>query len=239
MEHDHPDCYPTASSYEDAFIQYINNVSPEGFVLLCTDDIGVQSLVKKNLNKKVFTYGFNKDADYKAVDLSINQFGAYRFSVQYHQNQITDVSLRVPGKHNVQNATAAIAVANQLGLDTKAAADAVGLFESTGRRFDLLGTINGITIIDDYAHHPTEIKATLEAAKNRFPSQQFGWYGSRIPIPELSHYLINLSPLSRMRIKSLLPKFLPHAKPTTNFQPKPSWILCSILTYALWQILIK
>lgn len=172
MEHDHPDCYPTASSYEDAFIQYINNVSPEGFVLLCTDDIGVQSLVKKNLNKKVFTYGFNKDTDYKAVDLSINQFGAYRFSVQYHQNQITDVSLRVPGKHNVQNATAAIAVANQLGLDIKAAADAVGLFESTGRRFDLLGTINGITIIDDYAHHPTEIKATLEAAKNRFPSQQ-------------------------------------------------------------------
>ncbi len=171
MEHDHPDCYPTPESYEDAFIQFINNVSHDGFVLLCANDVGNQNLLKKNLNKKIFTYGLTPNANYQAVDLSINPLGAYRFSIQHQQNYITEVSLRVPGKHNVQNATAAIAIADQLGLDAQAAANAIGLFESTGRRFDLLGTINGITIIDDYAHHPTEIKATLEAAKNRFPGR--------------------------------------------------------------------
>lgn len=171
MEHDHPDCYPTPVDYQNAFTSFINNVSPEGFLLAGVDDAGIQKLLKTDPHKKTFKYGFAENADYRAVDLSINPFGAYSFTVQYQQTILTPLHLQVPGKHNVQNALAAIAAAHQLDLDTTAAAQALGKFESTGRRFELLGTINGITIIDDYAHHPTEIKATLQAAKNRFPAQ--------------------------------------------------------------------
>jgi UDP-N-acetylmuramate--alanine ligase len=171
LEHDHPDCYPTPAAYEEAFIQYIHNVSSDGFILMCADDSGIQHLLKKNIDKKIFTYGLTTSSDYQAVNLSTNSLGAYRFTIQHQDTPLTEISLRVPGKHNVQNATAAIAMADKLGLDIQLASKAIGLFESTGRRFDLVGTFQGITIIDDYAHHPTEIKATLEAAKNRFPGQ--------------------------------------------------------------------
>ena len=98
--------------------------------------------------------------------------GNYRFNAYFKQTHLAQVSLGVPGLHNVQNALAALAVAHELNMPVTKAAQALTEFLGTGRRFELRGEISGITVIDDYAHHPTEIRATLAAARNRYPDRQ-------------------------------------------------------------------
>lgn len=174
MEHDHPDCYPTQADYLQAFIQFVQNVPEDGLVLMNADDSGLVELQKFFPQNKYFTFGFHPTANYQARNLTIGKNGGYAFDFFTNQGEAfnTHVELSVPGKHNVLNACAALALADQLGLNMPEAAKAIDKFTSTGRRFDILGTVNQITIIDDYAHHPTEIKATLEGAKSRFPGQR-------------------------------------------------------------------
>jgi UDP-N-acetylmuramate--alanine ligase len=113
---------------------------------------------------------------YQAVNLSANDLGGYSFEVSYHQenelDKLVSTALQVPGEHNVRNALAVLAAVHQLGLDVDKASQALSAYTGTGRRFDIRGEVEGITIIDDYAHHPTEIRATLAAARTRFSGRR-------------------------------------------------------------------
>ncbi len=175
-EHDHPDCYPTPSDYQQAFLAFARKVSPQGYLLICGDDEGNQAIIKQLSGMNILTYGFGTDNDFQACNLSINNSGSYHFSIvqkdPYKEKLLVDVDLSVPGKHNVLNATAAIVIAQRNGLDLDRCARLLWQFSGTGRRFDLYAETNGITLIDDYAHHPTEIITTLEAAKSRYPERQ-------------------------------------------------------------------
>lgn len=176
LEHDHPDCYPTLADYQQAFLDFTKRISNDGYLFICGDDPGILKIKSSITSSKVFTYGLSDQCDYQAVDLKINEYGAYRFKVEYKNGpasiQITEISLKVSGKHNVLNALAAIAIAHQLHFDLKESSRALANFSGTARRFEVVGEIDGITIVDDYAHHPTEITATLQAARMRYPDRK-------------------------------------------------------------------
>ncbi len=176
LEHDHPDCYPTFSDYLQAFKAFAEKISSDGHVFVYLEDAGNQKLMSILAHPSVTTYGMSADCDYHAKDIQINQMGGYQFTVYQYAEQETKqlviVDLSVPGLHNVLNALAAIGVAHILGLDLADAAQALSEFSGTARRFDILGEVNQITIIDDYAHHPTEIQATLQAARTRYPNRK-------------------------------------------------------------------
>ena len=177
VEYDHPDCYPTLTDYLAAFSEFVSGLEPEGVLLVCQDDPGAISLMKYiPKDCTAYTYG-TQSGNYQASEIKPNNHGGFDFQVNWLTTKSTakglgSVSLQVPGKHNVQNATAALAVAHQLGQPLEQAALALGSFLGTGRRFDIIGEIKGITIIDDYAHHPTEIRATLAAARARYPDRR-------------------------------------------------------------------
>lgn len=175
IEHDHPDCFPTPESYVEGFQQFINRLQYNGVLLACADDFGAVKLANTHQRKdiKVLTFGKHPQAAYSVNHIEPNQIGGLDFNVNLHQNEtstkLCTVNLQVPGEHNMLNALAAIAVADQLKLNLNDAAAALAEFSGTGRRFDLVGEAGGITVIDDYAHHPTEVRATLAAARSRYP----------------------------------------------------------------------
>ncbi|PKO16944.1 MAG: UDP-N-acetylmuramate--L-alanine ligase [Chloroflexi bacterium HGW-Chloroflexi-10] len=176
IEHDHPDCFPTALDYQMAFHGYCQRVQPQGFILACGDDAGVKKLIGMVKNKRIITYGIEPGNDYQAVDITVNAIGGHNFSLVHHmptgEKVLTSVELQVPGRHNVRNASAAIAIAHQANQNIQRAARVLRQFTGTGRRFEILGEARGITIIDDYAHHPTEIETTLEGARSRYPQRK-------------------------------------------------------------------
>lgn len=170
MEYDHPDCYPTPVDLHDAFMDFIHLLPADGKLVACADDVGAASLLKQNTQRDIhlICYGISaSNLDCTAINLSPNTLGGFSFEASVCGER-TIVALRVPGKHNVLNALAVLSVISLLGLPLESAADALGKFTGTGRRFQLLGEKKGITIIDDYAHHPTEIRATLAAARARY-----------------------------------------------------------------------
>ena len=170
LEHDHPDIYPTAESFRAAFVEFIHLLPEDGAFIYCADDEGAADLVK-DAKVKTIGYGFEKEERGKTVfaeNVKANTRGGFDFTC--HLPLATcNLSLQVPGKHNVWNALAVMTVIAQLGLPLDKAADALSRFRGTGRRFELVGEVNGIAIYDDYAHHPTEIRATLAAARARHP----------------------------------------------------------------------
>ena len=157
LEHDHPDIYPTAESFRAAFVDFIHLLPEDGTFVYCADDEGATDLVK-DANVECIAYSLEK------ANAKPNTHGGFDFEFQNIK-----VALRVPGKHNVWNALAVMTVIAKLGLPLKDAANALGRFSGTGRRFELVGEQNGIAVYDDYAHHPTEIRATLAAARARYP----------------------------------------------------------------------
>jgi len=175
MEHDHPDCFPTYNDYIQAFLAFTKKINPQGFIVICGDDKGNQNLLTHLIQTRRFTYGLEASNDYQATDVKVNSNGGYSFNFSYHSptgtQKLTEVELTVPGLHNVQNALATLVIAHKCNLDMDRSSRLLRQFNGTGRRFDIQGTYNGITLIDDYAHHPTAIKATLEAAKNKYPGQ--------------------------------------------------------------------
>jgi UDP-N-acetylmuramate--alanine ligase len=177
LEHDHPDCYPTMADYTLAFHQFIETIQPGGNFLDCGDYPATRNFLKQ-LPASItgFSYGLLDECDYQAENACV-QDGSYIFNFVRNESGkklilAKDVHLFVPGQHNVQNAAAALAVADRLGLNLQQAASAIASYPGTGRRFELVGEVDGITLIDDYAHHPTEIAATLAAARSRFPHQK-------------------------------------------------------------------
>ncbi len=148
------------------FLDFVSNIPFYGVAVCCTDHPEVQSLVGKITDRRVITYGFNAQADVRAVNLTYKA-GVAHFDValQAEGIMIEDCSLPMPGDHNVSNALSAIAVARHLGMKGDQIRDALAKFGGVNRRFTRVGEVEGVTIIDDYGHHPVEIAAVLKAAR--------------------------------------------------------------------------
>ena len=181
IEHDHPDFFPTLESMYSAFEKFANLLPGDGTLIVCAEDSGAAALIThvRKEGRNVISYGMQSDMTIntplwvQARDVKPNERGGFDFTATTNLASKTSasvkVSLQVPGQHNVRNALAVLAIIGVLGLSRKKAAQALGEFTGTGRRFELRGEVNGIYIFDDYAHHPTEIKATLSGARARFP----------------------------------------------------------------------
>ncbi len=176
VEHDHPDMFPTPESFQDAFRRFVANLEPGGTLILCGQNLEALSLrdVLKS-GQKLKVYGFqNPELDYSADDFQANRDAGMDFDLSIKD---TDgqyrlrVSLQIPGKHNVLNALAAFAVADSLGIDREKIARSLGRFTGSGRRFEIRGEFGGVLLVDDYGHHPTEIQATLSAARSAYPDR--------------------------------------------------------------------
>jgi len=175
VEHDHPDCYPTPEDFRNAFQMFVGQIKPGGCLLACGDRFETAELLllaEKKGNRSL-TYGINNlDNTYLAVNVQANPTrGGFDFQATRNGLSVTSVSLQVPGRHNVENALAALAVGDQMGLSLSEAAQALANFKGTGRRFEIIGESQGVLVVSDYAHHPTEIKATLAAARSRYQNQ--------------------------------------------------------------------
>ncbi len=179
VEHDHPDCFPTYEDFFGAFVAFAERLAPDGVLLACGDDRGAARLRAEVENRRLraLSYSFgdwvgSKDPEYLGRDLQLVGNGCFRFSAFREGIPLADVNLDVPGKHNAYNALAALALADLLGLNLAAAAAALGSYHGAGRRFELRGEAGGVTVIDDYAHHPTEVRATLAAARSCYPDRR-------------------------------------------------------------------
>ena len=175
VEHDHPDIFPTPEVFRQAFLDFVRVLPSDGILLACEDDLGASNIMADaaEAGYQVLSYGIDSNQyDYFAENIKINQFGGFDFDMFHDGSNVATVSLQVPGDHNVKNAMAALAVIDQMGLSVTDAARALGEFIGAGRRFQVIGNAAGVTLIDDYAHHPTEIRATLAAAKSRYPERK-------------------------------------------------------------------
>jgi UDP-N-acetylmuramate--alanine ligase len=184
LEHDHPDLFPTLESMYLAFEKFTDLLPEDGTLIVNTEDSGAATLIPhvRNAGRNVVSYGLqgemtiNTPLWLQARDLQPNQRGGFDFTAVSNISSKTStsvkVSLQVPGEHNVQNALAVLAIVSVLGYSRSKAAKALGEFTGTGRRFQLVGEVNGISIFHDYAHHPTEIKATLAGARARYPERR-------------------------------------------------------------------
>jgi len=170
IEADHLDCYADLDDIKRAFLEFAHRVPFYGLVIGCSDDPNVAELLSE-LSKPVLGYGLSEAAELRASELRFTEAGS-DFAVTLRGRTLGRVSLAVPGEHNVRNALAAIAVALEVGLSFEQASAALAGFRGVERRFQILGERDGVTIIDDYAHHPTEIRATLEAARRSYPDRR-------------------------------------------------------------------
>jgi UDP-N-acetylmuramate--alanine ligase len=170
VDPEHLDHFKTFDAVQDAFRAFVENVPFYGFAVMCIDHPVVQALVGRIEDRRIVTYGENPQADARLVDLNPKGSGS-TFKVEFRDrkdgtaHEIADLHLPMPGRHNALNATAAIAVAHELGLSDDAIRGALAAFGGVKRRFTKTGEWNGVTIIDDYGHHPVEIAAVLRAAR--------------------------------------------------------------------------
>ena len=175
VEYDHPDLFATPADFNKAFRSFVDRIQPEGTLLASGDDLGARDLLTyaKTQGKAIYSYSHShKDADYLATEIKPQPEKGSSFKALHGGKTFAEIHLQVPGLHNVSNALAALAAADLLGLPANEAAMALSDFRGTARRFDIRGEPGGVLIIDDYAHHPTEIRSTLAAAKSRYPGRR-------------------------------------------------------------------
>jgi len=170
IDNDHLDYYGTLENIKQAFVKHINSVPFYGCSILCADDANVMEIMPQ-LNRRYITYGLKGAPDFTAVDIKPLACGS-RFQVIYKGRKLGKVNLRVPGRHNILNSLAAIAVGVELDIPFPLIAEALGEYAGVGRRLEIKGDINNIIVIDDYGHHPTEITATLCAIKDSWPKRR-------------------------------------------------------------------
>jgi UDP-N-acetylmuramate--alanine ligase len=163
LETDHLDCYRDLEDIKSAFIQFANKVPFYGFVVMCLDEPALQDIMPK-VKKKIITYGLNGQADVQAVDI-VHRQNVSTFVVVAGGTDLGEIKLQIPGRHNVLNALAAITVGLRLDVPFDKVKAGIEKFTGVFRRWEIKAEKGGITVIDDYAHHPTEIKATLAGAK--------------------------------------------------------------------------
>ncbi len=165
LEVDHLDCYRDLEDLKQAFTQFVLKVPFYGFIVLCLDEPVLQDILPLMSMKKVITYGLNPQADLQAYDLRHKE-NTSSFMVVKSNQDLGEVTLQIPGKHNVQNALAAIAIGLELGIPFETVKAGIEKFSGVYRRWEKKGEVAGVTVYDDYAHHPTECKATLLGVKS-------------------------------------------------------------------------
>ncbi len=168
IDREHMDTYRDMEDIEQTFLDFMDRVPFYGTVVVCNDDEPLRNLIS-NVQRRVITYGMREDSDFRIVDVdpaAKNEAPGSRFKVEYRGKSLGEFHLHVPGIHNVLNAAAAVAVGIGLEIGVEKVRSALESFRGVDRRFQLRGQVNGISVIDDYGHHPTEIKATLAAARH-------------------------------------------------------------------------
>jgi UDP-N-acetylmuramate--alanine ligase len=163
IDREHVDHYPTLEATRDAFIEFVNKVPFYGAAIVCLDDENVQGILPA-IRRRTITYGTSAQADIEAAEIGCGHF-ASDFRLRYRTRDLGRFQLRIPGRHNVLNAMAAVAVAMELEVKPDVIREALATFSGVDRRFQVRGKEAGVTVIDDYGHHPTEIRATLEGAR--------------------------------------------------------------------------
>jgi UDP-N-acetylmuramate--alanine ligase len=172
IDPEHLDYYGTFERLREAFVSFVENIPFYGFAALCSDHAEVQAMISRLVDRRIVTYGFNPQADFRALNMRPEPDGT-RFDciVANRRNgstyQLGNLFLPMFGKHNVQNALAAISIAVEMGITDNMIRSALEGFGGVKRRFTRVAEVNGLTIIDDYGHHPVEIAAVLEAARQR------------------------------------------------------------------------
>ncbi|MDD8018651.1 MAG: UDP-N-acetylmuramate--L-alanine ligase, partial [Bacteroidota bacterium] len=165
LETDHLDCYRDLEDIKGAFVQFSNKVPFYGFIVLNLDEPALQDILPQLRKKKIVTYGlYSSQADLQAVDIH-HKDNTTAFTVMQNYSELGKVTLQIPGKHNVQNALAALAVGLQLGISFAHAKAGIEKFTGVYRRWEKKGEAKGVVVYDDYAHHPTECRATLSGTK--------------------------------------------------------------------------
>lgn len=164
VEDDHLDYYKNKEQIDKAFNQYINSVSDNGLAIINGDDPSILSMIDK-IERRYITYGLKKGNDVRAIDIKMDEFKS-KFEAKLNGEQFP-IKLKVPGEHNIYNALATISLGKYFGISDEKISFTLSQFVGAQRRFDVLEGPDKVTIIDDYAHHPTEISATLRAANNK------------------------------------------------------------------------
>jgi len=168
IDREHMDHYKDTAELRQAFVYFANRVPFYGASVLCVDDPVVRAILPE-VTRRTLTYGLAEDAEIRATDVELGAGGA-RFTVHAFGSLLGEVRLRLHGRHNVLNALAALAVGREIEIGFEHMAEALEGFTGVGRRFELKGEVAGVRVIDDYAHHPTEIRATLAAARAAAPA---------------------------------------------------------------------
>lgn len=173
VEADHLDYYKTAEAYADAFVTFARRIRPGGLLLACADDAGARSVSEAVEDEpiRVAWYGLDGERFWKASRVKLGPDGA-RFTVERGRAPIGELRLNIPGRHVVMNALAATAACLELDVPFEAIADALARFVGAKRRFEVWGEERGVLVMDDFAHHPTEVRTTIAAAKRRFPDSR-------------------------------------------------------------------
>jgi UDP-N-acetylmuramate--alanine ligase len=170
VDPEHLDYYGTVEALQQAFVDFADRVPFYGLAVLCVDHPVVQHLIPR-IGKRHTTYGLSPQAEWRADDIRHGPFQS-KFLVSYKGKQQGEVTLHMVGAHNVLNALACCAVAHELGISFKLTAEALKEFAGVQRRFTVRGEAKGITVVDDYGHHPAEIRATLAGARASFPHRR-------------------------------------------------------------------
>ena len=164
IDREHMDCYRDLADVEETFVAFMERVPFYGMVIACADD-PLLAAVLPRVTRRMITYGRSRDADFRVTDAGRDPAGGGCFRVHYGERELGEFCLHVPGQHNVLNATAAVAVGVGLEVRVDAIRKALEEFRGVDRRFQLRGQAAGVSVVDDYGHHPTEIRATLAAAR--------------------------------------------------------------------------
>lgn len=170
LEADHLDCYKNLDEIKEAFIQFANKVPFYGFVSLCLDEDNLQRIMP-HLNKRLITYGLTSQADLHARDIQYDQMRT-SFTVHYNRSELGRMTINIPGLHNVKNALAALSVGLELGVTFKDARRGLEKFSGIARRTEITFRTDDLLVIDDYAHHPTEVKVTLHGIRQAWPKRR-------------------------------------------------------------------
>ncbi len=166
IDWDHPDVFPDPASYEAVFRQLVEDLGSEDRLIANNDDATARKLLDRT-RAQVETYGLRGGADWHGRDVTVDGDGM-RFSAWHKGKIVGVVSTRLPGEHNAGNALAALATAVRVGVPVSTAVDAIGRFHGVSRRFEVRGQVRGVTVVDDYAHNPAKVRATIQAAVERF-----------------------------------------------------------------------
>jgi len=172
VEFDHPDCYRSLAHLRLAFGEFVGNIVPGGVLIACGDDPVAHAIAAsyRANGGRVVLYGMGtaEEVSWQARDIATNATGGLSFTAEHEGEAVGRLDLQVPGEFNVANALAVLGIAAELGIDRQVTQQALQAFTGTARRFEVLGEADGVTVIDDYAHHPTQIRGVLQAARRHY-----------------------------------------------------------------------